>query len=121
MNIAIIGLGRLGSEFLARMVEARERGVEILAVAEEGETAGKEMAQKHNIAIKADVEIAQMGPQLDVIFDMTGSREVRSKLRNVLNETENQHTVIAPETVSYLISTILGDHTLPDVHDHKGY
>ncbi len=121
MKIAIVGLGRVGSKFISKMIGLVEKGVEIIAVAEKEETEGKKIAEKEGFSIKEEHEIAAMGSAIDVIFDLTGQPEVRQKLRDILKQNKNLHTVIAPETVAYLICSILEDGELPDVHEHKGY
>ena len=44
MNIAIVGLGRVGSEFLRQMMVLKEKGVEIVAAADLADTMGKKDA-----------------------------------------------------------------------------
>jgi predicted dinucleotide-utilizing enzyme len=121
MNIAIIGLGRVGSVFLAQMMKQRERGVTIAAVAETGDTPGRAAAMAAGIPVSTAEAIAASGPAIDVIFDTTGNEGVRRMLREHLRAAGNEHTVIAPETVTRLIWQLIGDGPLPDVHQRIGY
>jgi len=121
MNIAIIGLGRVGSIFLAQMMKQGARGIVIAAVAESGDTPAKASALAAGITLSSAEDIASSGPKIDVIFDTTGNEAVRRMLRERLRADGNDHTVIAPETVTRLIWQLIGDGPLPDVHSRIGY
>ena len=113
-NIAIIGLNNAGTEFFKAMVELKEKGVNILGVSESAFTEGSQMAQQLGINNVSIDEIVNMGSDVDVIFDLTGSREVRKELRTTLFSSKNLHTVIAPECVARLMYTLIGDTALPE-------
>lgn len=66
-------------------------------------------------------EIARIGESLDIVFDVTGVSDTRSTLRSILQETNNRHTVIASETIVYLLSMVIEDMIYHNVHDNKGY
>jgi len=121
MNIAIVGLGRVGTQFTKKLMNFKAKGIHIIAVAEEGETEGKEIAMEKGVPLKSCDEITKMGDHIDIIFDLTGNAEVRKMLRNGLQQNKNLHTAIAPETFAYLLWSVLEDKPLPDVHAHKGY
>jgi predicted dinucleotide-utilizing enzyme len=121
MNIAVIGLGRVGSVFLANMMKQRERGVTIAAVAEIGDTPGRAAAMAAGIPVSTAEAVVASGPAIDVIFDTTGDEGVRRMLREHLRAAGNEHTVIAPETVTRLIWQLIGEGPLPDVHKRIGY
>jgi len=121
MNIAIIGLGRVGAQFIQKSAYFKEKGIQIVAAAEPHDTEGKKAAIETGIPVKRSDEIALMGDSLDIIFDLTGSAEVRRSLRTGLHQSDNHHTTIAPETIAYMLWSIMEDKTLPDVHKHKGY
>ena len=55
----------------------------------------------------------RLGAKVDIIFDLTGDPELRKKLRTALQETHNQHTVIAPEVVAHLLWNFFGEGELP--------
>jgi hypothetical protein len=61
-----------------------------------------------------------MGAKVDIIFDLTGDPELRKKLRVALQESHNQHTVIAPEVVAHLLWNFFGEGELPR-SDKTGY
>ncbi len=121
INIAIIGLGRIGSVLLQQMLNYKDKGVTISAVAEISETPGKILAREHKIKIKNLDEIINLGKNVDIIFELTGQYEVRQELRHKLMDNKNFHSVIAPETIAFLICLMLTNKEMPDVHLHKGY
>lgn len=121
INIAIIGLGRIGSILLQQMQLSKERGINILAVAELNETPGKIFAQANDIPINTMEGIAGLNEEVDIIFELTGNMDVRRELRNMLAVSKNRHTVIATETLAIMICSLLTDKELPDVHSHTGY
>ncbi len=121
INIAIIGLGRVGFILLQQLLKNRQKGVNIQAVADLQETTGKDYARTQSVPIKSMKEIALLSDKIDIIFELTGSAEVRTELRNLLRDNKNSHTVIATETIAALISLLLTEESLPDVHQHKGY
>ena len=96
-NIAIIGLGRIGSVFLGAMQQKRQR-INLVCVAERMETPAKSQATAAGIKIATLDEIVAMGNGIDVIFDLTGIPDVRKELREKLLASNNKHTVIASET-----------------------
>jgi len=124
VRIAIVGLGRVGSVFLSRLSEKESAGLKIVACAEKRDDApGVEVAKNKGIPVYKDTkEIVAMGEDVDVIFDLTGNAEARKNLRGELARSGNQHTVIAPEVIAYLIWDLMGEtEELPQAHQRKGY
>lgn len=121
-NVAIIGLGRVGSAFLQRMLHQERNGLYVVAVSELRETPGLIMAQEEGIRCLTVDEIICLGPKVDIIFDLTGEKRLREDIRRKLSITDNSHTVLAPESVARLIWTIICDKIkFPDHHDSQGY
>jgi predicted dinucleotide-utilizing enzyme len=122
IRLAIVGLGTVGAEFLAEILKHRDKGIEVVCVAETAETAGKAFARDANIAVVNLDDIVARAEQVDVVFDLTGSRSVRRFLREQLGATRNQHTVVVPETVSHLVWSLMTNQALPAPPDHDmGY
>jgi pyrroline-5-carboxylate reductase len=120
-NIAIIGLGRIGSAFLSAML-AKKQNINLICVAEIGDTPGKAQAQAAGVKIATVEEIVAMGEGVDILFDLTGQPEVRRELRSKLLATNNLHTVIASETVARLIAAMIVDFELPQIEGRRsGY
>lgn len=121
LNIAIVGLGRVGSEFLDEVLKHTSQGFKIALAAELGDTPGKQKARDLGVKLGTLDEIVEMGESVDIIFDLTGSRTVRRLLRDSMAARSNGHTVIAPETMSRMMWSLMTDKPLPDVHGHAGY
>lgn len=112
-NVAIIGLGRIGSAFLRNILKRSHHGVALVAVAETGNTPGRQMALDAGLPLMSLDEIVALGAKVDVLFDLTGIPAVRRELREKLLAQENNHTVIASETIARLIWALTTDDELP--------
>jgi predicted dinucleotide-utilizing enzyme len=121
MNIAIVGLGRIGTQFINRIMDFKSKGIYIIAAAEQNDTEGRKAAMSKQIQIKTPEEITTMGDYIDIIFDLTGNADVRKILRAGLKKNRNTYTVIAPENIVYLLWSMMEDKPLTDIHFHKGY
>ena len=120
-NIAIIGLGRIGSAFLGAM-QQKKRSIHLVCVAERMDTPAKAQAASAGIKIATLDDIVTMGNGIDVIFDLTGIPDVRKELREKLQASRNHHTVIASETIARLIWSLVDDSELPEIEGRKtGY
>lgn len=121
-SIAIVGLGRVGSVFLEKLLGQSDKGMAIVAVAEKGETAGAALAKTHGIEnLNLDQLIAK-GSDIDILFELTGSAAVRQELRDKLMASGNHHTVIATEGIASLIWVLISEgENLPNVHGKTGY
>lgn len=121
-SIAIVGLGRVGSVFLAELLRRPSKDIEIVAVAENNETSGKILARSQGIAVLDIDALVAMGEKIDILFDLTGMPAVRRELREKLSDANNRHTIIATETIAKLIwSLVASDVVLPNVHGKTGY
>lgn len=112
-KIAIIGLGRIGSAFLRNMLGRRERGVQLVGVAESGDTPGRQLALDAGLTVVTLDQIVAMGDRVDILFDLTGIPAVRREIREKLMAQGNHHTVIASETIARLIWAMTSDDDLP--------
>lgn len=124
VNVAIVGLGRVGSTFLAKLAEREGQGVSIVAAAErDAKSAGVGIAKGKGIKVFGDTkDIVTMGDEVDIIFDLTGNPDARKNLRGELARSGNQHTVIAPEVVAFLIWDLMGaKEDFPGDHKKSGY
>jgi predicted dinucleotide-utilizing enzyme len=120
-NIAIIGLGRIGSAFLATMLK-KKQNLNLVCVAEVSDTPGKAEAAAAGIKIATLDEIVAMGDGIDIIFELTGNPAVRRELRTQMLETNNLSTVIASESIARLIAALIVDAELPNIAGRRvGY
>lgn len=113
-NIALVGLGRIGSAFL-REISGKQGSLNLLYAAEPFDTPGKTQAIAAGIPMATLEEIAAAGNKVDIIFDLTGNPDVRKQLREQLAAHKNQHTVIAPESVARLIWSLISTEALPAI------
>lgn len=121
-SIAIVGLGRVGSIFFNELLRRPNDDIEIVAVAESGETSGKTLAKAQGIAVLDIDALIARGDGIDILFDLTGVPAVRKELREKMLASDNRHTIIATETIARLIwSLVAGDAVLPNVHAKAGY
>lgn len=120
-NIAIIGLGRIGSAFLGAMLKKKDE-INLVCVSERADTPAKAQAAAAGIKVATLDEIITLGNGIDVIFDLTGIAEVRKELREKLQAANNKHTVIASESIVRLIWSLISDVALPVIEGRKtGY
>lgn len=120
-DVALIGLGEVGGPFLEQMLQLENRGIRVLCVAELSDTPGRRFALDKGVPIKTVDEILAMGPTIDVVFDLTGSPELRRLLRQQMQETGNRHTIIAPETMARMLWSVISDKALAATHSQGGY
>jgi predicted dehydrogenase len=124
VKAAIVGLGRVGSIFLKKLIKKEGQGIKIVAAAEKNESApGIRIAKDNGIIVYGDArEITAMGEAIDIIFDLTGNPTEKMLLRRELLRSKNLHTVLAPETIAFFIWGLIAEgEELPRVHPHKGY
>jgi len=120
-DIAIVGLGEVGGKFLGEMLNLKERGVNVICVAQNSDTPGRQMAENAGISIVDVDAIVAMGSKVDVIFDLTGNPQVRRDLRQKMVDSGNRHTIIAPETIARLLWSAVSDEEVPAGHESAGY
>ncbi len=118
VRVALLGLGDVGEVFAEHFLEKIQEehvNVEIVAVAHRDleSPVALGFSQSKVPVFKDALEIVSMGDKVDIIFDLTGEADLRKKLRNALQESHNQHTVIAPEVVAHLLWNFFGEGELP--------
>lgn len=112
-KIAVIGLGRIGSAFLRNLLARSGNGVELVGVAEVGDTPGRQQAVDAGLNIASLDQILALGSGVDILFDLTGIPAVRREIREKLMAQGNHHTVVASETIARLIWSLTTDDDLP--------
>ena len=126
VRVAIVGLGDVGSAFLAKLAEKKLDTVELIAVAEcDPKARGLALAKDLGVEVFSDSrDIVALGEKVDVIFDLTGIDDAKRELRSALARSGNNTTVIAPEVLAHLLWNLLeeGEGTgLPEKHASRGY
>lgn len=121
-SIAIVGLGRVGSVFLEKLLACANKGISIVAVAEKGATPGAALAKANGIENISIDQLVAKSDKVDILFDLTGLPDVRKELREKLMAAGNRHTVIATESIALFIWRLISDgEELPNVHAKTGY
>lgn len=118
VKVALLGLGDVGEKFAEHFLEKIQEehvNVEIVAVAHRNleSPVALGFSQSKVPVFQNALDVVSMGAKVDIIFDLTGDPELRRKLRIGLQETHNQHTVIAPEVVAHLLWNFFGEGELP--------
>ena len=108
IKVALLGLGDVGQEFAEHFLEITQEGgkpVEIVAVADDNAESPVALGfQQSGVPVFTDaVDVVGMGDGVDIIFDLTGNAATRQALRKGMQESDNNHTVIAPEIMAQLL------------------
>ncbi len=125
VRVALLGLGEVGEKFAEHFLEKIQEEhvkVEIVAVAHRNleSPVALGFAHSHVLVFENAMDVVSLGAGVDIIFDLTGDPDLRRKLRIALQESHNQHTVIAPEVVAHLLWNFFGEGELPH-SDRTGY
>lgn len=125
VKVALLGLGEVGEKFAEHFLEKIQEeqvNVEIVAVAHRDleSPVALGFSQSKVPVFQNAMDVVGMGAKIDIIFDLTGDPDLRRKLRMALQESHNQHTVIAPEVVAHLLWNFFGEGELPH-SDKTGY
>lgn len=119
IKVALLGLGEIGQEFAENFLEIIQEGgkpVEIVAVAHDDLESPVVLGfQQSGVTVYTNaVDVVGMGDSVDIIFDLTGNAETRQALRKGMMDSNNNHTVIAPEIMAQLLWMFFGtDMELP--------
>lgn len=108
-NIAIIGLGKVGTFFLNQLMQRSNLGLNIVCAVELWETEGKKAAQENGIAIVGLDDVIEFGEDVDFIFNLTGDSSVQEQLRQKLAESGNLHTELVSDHVLKVIWSMMTD------------
>lgn len=119
-NIAIVGLGRVGSRFLEKVIKEDVCCMRVKCVTEIGDTSGKKLAVENGIKVVSLDGVVEFGPDVDVIFDFTGDSNVTKALCTKLEDSCNPHTKVVQDRVARLIWSLIGsEDCLPEVKATK--
>jgi len=126
IKVALLGLGSVGEIFAEHFLEKIQEqhiNVEIVAVASRHLDTPVAMGFAHsNVPVFQDaLEVVDLGEKVDIIFDLTGNEELRKSLRTRLQETNNRHTVLAPEVFAHLLWNFFGETAVLPQSTNTGY
>lgn len=114
VNVALLGLGSVGEKFAENFLEKIQEdhiNVEIVAVSTLETESPVAMGFAHSKVpvFKNAMDVIGLGKKVDIIFDLTGDPALRKNLRTGLQESKNDHTVIAPEVMAHLLWNFFGE------------
>lgn len=126
ISVLMIGLGRIGGKFYQQFLAIDESRVKIIAVSEPNlANPLLKDCEKRGIPNFPNYEqvIRDFGTRIDIIMDTSNRPELKLAVRKLLQETNNQHTVLVPMIVDYLMWYMLQDaESLPQAHHESiGY
>ncbi len=111
VNVAIIGLGRVGSAMLKKFLEREKKGIKVVGVAEKVVvTEGVRLAKEKGIPVYADpLEIVKPGSKVDLIFELTSVSRIREELNQALIRSGNRDTLIVPDTFAHFVWNLIAE------------
>ncbi|GGY24164.1 oxidoreductase [Paludibacterium paludis] len=118
-RVGMIGAGETGTPLLRKLIEAPY--VDVVGVAElDLDRGGVALAREHGIPVTNNfIELAEQGPRVDIIIDVTGSRKVREDLRRFMQFSGNSHTVIVHERVALLMMSLCAGEFVDTRHEES--
>lgn len=120
-RIAMIGAGETGTPLLKQLIAAPF--VEVAGVADLNlDLPGMRLARENGIRVTSDfMELAREGERVDIIIDVTGSKDVREALRQHMVKSGNQHTLIMHERIALLMMSLSLGTAIDPKHGGQGY
>lgn len=114
IKIALLGLGEVGQDFaeaFLEMIQEDGKPIEIAAIAHRHLDSAVALGfhQSGVPAFEDATGIIELGDKIDIIFDLTGNSDTRAALRKGLQDSNNRHTVIAPEMIAKLLWMFFDD------------
>lgn len=121
LKIGIIGAGKTGKHLIGLL--ASYDFVKIVKVAELDEGApGYIYASEKGIPVTKDyLDVAGLGTEVDIVFEVTGKTEVKLGLRAAMQKSNNKHTVIVPELVAVLMMSMAKGEFVDSFHGFLKY
>jgi predicted homoserine dehydrogenase-like protein len=120
-RIGVIGAGETGTPLLRQLLSAPF--IELVVVADlNGESPGMKLVRERGVKVTHNgLDIAELGSQIDIIIDMTGSPKVREDLRRYMQFSGNTHTVIVHERVALLMLSLCIGEMVEPTHTELSY
>lgn len=112
-NIAIVGLGRIGTFFLKQVLAKFNLGLSILCAVELSDTEGKAYARENGVVIVDVDTLISFGDDVDLIFNLTGLESVQNELREKLIASGNEKTEVISDKALQVIWTMITDEAMP--------
>ena len=116
INVAIVGLGRVGTTFLKKLYDYKERGISIIGVTEtNADSPGLNFARQKGITILSDKDdIIALGSDVNVVFNLTGDQTIERGLRLAHIKAGNHKTVVVSTAMASLMWKLISKEALPE-------
>lgn len=121
IRVGMIGAGETGLPLVRQLLAAPF--VELVGIAElQPELPALQLARAAGVPVTDNfIDLAEQGPLVDILIDVTGTRKVREDLRRYLQFAGNTHTVIMHERVARLLLSLSAGHLVGSKHPETGY
>ncbi|MBT4118437.1 MAG: hypothetical protein HOH80_16075 [Rhodospirillaceae bacterium] len=126
INVAVLGLGRIGQQFaagLSKHIDDGGKPIKIVAVAErDPDSLAAQMFADEDVTVYTKAsDITEHDGRIDIIFDLTGAPEIRQAVRDKLHETGNHDTIIVPEIFAHFVWSLLEENVDLSRPHRSGY
>lgn len=120
IRIAMIGAGETGTPLLRQLLDAPF--VELDGLADlDLEQPGIALAREHGRPVTTDFRELARDASIDILIDVTGVPAVRETLRQIMQDTRNEHTLIMHERIALLMLSLSAGHWIDGKHDNEHY
>ncbi len=121
IKIILIGAGETGTPLLQQLLAASF--VEIVGVADlDDQMPGIALAKKSGVTTTDDfMSLVRLGEAVDIIIDVTGVAKVREDLRQYMQDSNNQHTIIMHELIAVLLMSLSKGELVSMKHNAVSY
>lgn len=83
---------------------------------------GISLARGHGVMVTSDfMDLARLGENVDILIDVTGVPVVRESLRQYMQESGNDHTLIMHERIAILLMSLFAGRLVKGKHDELEY
>ena len=109
VRVGIIGGGETGVTLMMNFM--KYKFIEIVGLADvDGNAEGIKVANDFGIMTCKDFKnIVDLGKTVDILVDTVGKKEIRTVVRDKLQESGNQHTIIMPELIVLLLEAMINN------------
>lgn len=109
VKVGIIGGGETGVSLMMNFM--KYKFIEIVGLADVDENAeGIKVANDFGIMTSRDFnDIVALGKTVDILVDTVGKKDVRTAIRDEMQKSGNQHTIIMPELIVLLLEAMINE------------
>jgi acetaldehyde dehydrogenase (acetylating) len=120
-RILEVGAGMAGAELLHKLMTANF--IELVCVCDViDDSTGIKLAKENGVPTCQDaLSVLKDDPEIDIIIDVTGVKKVRDSLRQFMQDTGNQHTVIMHESIAALVVSLFKGELVTMKEEDKVY